>query len=197
MGKAKTALRWPADIPSDFGFYARLSVLLLTMLAVFSTRRPTSAQASELGVAGLAQAEINERMSAFLRAVERGDVDSIASFFPQNGDWLYERTTHTDESRRVGRWRLRPGDTRAAISSGPLSGTFLLDYEGQAIGALVHQIRHHPGTWRLYHDSRFVPPGGASDSPTYVTWRLEDGRWVVSSLADERFSGARRPPGRD
>jgi hypothetical protein len=39
--------------------------------------------------------------------------------------------------------------------------------------------------WRYVGRSRFVPPWEADDSPTFVEWRREGTKWVVSSFGDE------------
>ena len=51
--------------------------------------------------------------------------------------------------------------------------------------------------WRRVGASRFVPPGEADASPTFVEWRREDGRWVVASFGDTHIAlppGWVRPP---
>jgi hypothetical protein len=126
-------------------------------------------------------------MDQFLQAVRNGNMDSMVSFFPKRGDWSYRRTIHRAQEARVGMWRIPGADTRRAIDGGPLGESFRTSYEGQAIGRFVHQVRHRHGRWQQLPGNRFIPPGGTRSSDIYVTWRLEDGEWVISSLADETF----------
>jgi hypothetical protein len=136
---------------------------------------------------------VSLRMEGFLRAVRGGDADSIAAFFPRRGEWTYRRTTRRAAEDRTGAWIFRAEDTRAAITGGPLAGSFRMNPEGQTVGRLVHQLRLRPGAWRQLPGVRFVPPGGTSSSDIYVSWRLEDGEWVISTLAEEVYAGARLP----
>lgn len=141
------------------------------------------------------QTGLPARMEAFLRAVGKGDVDSIGSFFPRRGDWTYQRTTHTGAGRQVGRRTFGAKDVQRAIQSGPLASSFSINVEGQPVGSLSHQLGHRRGRWQQLPGARFVPPGGTNASDIFVAWRMEGGIWVVSTLADEAFGGgAKLPP---
>jgi hypothetical protein len=157
------------------------------------TAPPAASQALPRDVQHAEQSRLSERMNLFLGAVSRAKVDSIAAFFPRRGDWTYQRTTHYPDTTRVGLWRFRAEDIQPAIQSGPLEASFRMNYEGQAVGSLVHQLFHRRGRWRQLPGSRFVPPGGTAASDIFVTWRLENGVWVISSMADELYAGARLP----
>jgi hypothetical protein len=133
-------------------------------------------------------------MDQFIRAFRSGHVDSVGAFFPRRGAWTYQRTRHAREGRQVGRWTFGAEDTPRAIRSGPLESSFTMDYEGQPVGSLVHQLKLRRGRWRQLPGSRFVPPGAGSTSDTFVSWRREDGAWVISSIADELYAGAKLPP---
>jgi hypothetical protein len=134
------------------------------------------------------------RMDQFLRAVQRRNVDSISAFFPRRGDWTYQRTKHVRDGRRVGRWKFGPEDTPRAIRSGPLESSFTIDIEAQPVGTLIHQLAFRSGRWHQLPGLRFVPPGGGPDSGIFVTWRREDGAWVISSFGDECYGDTKLPP---
>jgi hypothetical protein len=134
------------------------------------------------------------RMDQFLRAVRRRNVDSISAFFPRRGDWTYQRTKHVRAGRQVGRWRFGAEDTPRAIRSGPLESSFTINPEEQPVGTLSHQLAIRRGRWRQLPGLRFVPPGGGPTSDIFVTWRREDGAWVISSIGDELFGDTKLPP---
>lgn len=147
------------------------------------------AEVAPIGVRGISGERVGlpARMEGLLRAISKHDVDSVASFFPRRGAWTYRRTTHTRAGRQIGRWMFGPGDVKRAIQSEALRSSFSIDIEGQPVGTLSHQMGHRTGRWRQFPGARFVPPGGTGASDIFVTWRLEDGAWVVSTLADESF----------
>jgi hypothetical protein len=147
-----------------------------------------------LGVQNAYQNGLPARMDQFLRAVQSGHIDSVVAFFPRRGDWTYQRTRHARDGRQVGHWTFGSEDTPRAIRSGPLESSFTMNYEGQPVGSLVHQLKLRRGRWRQLPGSRFVPPGAGTTSDTFVSWRREDGAWVISTIADELYSGAKLPP---
>lgn len=57
-------------------------------------------------------------------------------------------------------------------------------------GALMIDLGSGP--WRRAGRTRFVPPDAKPGSKrVFVEWRLEDGRWVVSSYGDEAYEEPR------
>lgn len=71
-------------------------------------------------------------------------------------------------------------------AGGPLCGTFGGRYGhfGPVETVFGMHVKMHREPWRRVRGNRFVPPGEPDDSPTFVQWRREDGRWVVSSFGD-------------
>ena len=136
---------------------------------------------------------LSARMDRFLAAVRAGNLDSISTFFPRRGEWIYQRTTYLPRDQQVGVWRFRAEDTPTAIRAGPLTASFRMDYEGQVVGSLIHQLKHREGRWRPLSGFRFVPPGGTETSDIYVLWRREEGEWVISTLAEQAYAGAKLP----
>jgi hypothetical protein len=68
--------------------------------------------------------------------------------------------------------------------------------EGNHVGSFSHQLQIRRPRWRRAAGNRFVPADEPDSSPFYVQWRREDGRWVVSEIGDETYSGdAPLPPG--
>jgi hypothetical protein len=89
----------------------------------------------------------------------------------------------------VGTWRFPAADFRAAYR-GLLNDMLIGHVEGNRVGSLSHQLRFRGSLWRRVRGNRFVPPDGPDSSPIYVQWRRdEDGRWVVSVIGDESYSG--------
>jgi len=158
-----------------------LSIRVAPVLAIaLAVAAPLAAQAP---------AGPDARMQAFLKATrDYALTSSLAEFFPWRGDVVWVSTTHGRAGTRVGRWRFPAARlVDAAENSGPLCETF--DYGGDLIaaGTLMFRILEEDGGWRRVSAVRFVPPGAAADDPTFVEWRLEEGRWVISAFGDERY----------
>lgn len=173
------------------GIRGLMAALLVMLAGATPYRPPTSSQGHAARIAAQTSL-LQQRMDAFIAAVRTENVDSIAAFFPRSGEWRYSRTAHTSEGPRAGTWRIPAGDTRRAISGTELASSFRVDNE-QVIGLLAHQLRSRPGSWRLVAGNRFVPPGADASSATYISWRRENGTWVISVVADESFSGPTLP----
>ncbi|HYJ79621.1 MAG TPA: hypothetical protein VEW03_08485 [Longimicrobiaceae bacterium] len=159
---------------------------VLAAALVLASTLPIAAQSTGAG------STLSGRMRGFLGALGRGTAgDSAAAFFPRHGDWTWMQTLVDPPAvRGVGSWRFPGTETRKAMQpGGPLCNSLAWsggDF-GPWEGALVMQVMVHPGGWRRVTPTRFVPPGASSRSPTFVEWRREDDRWVVSALGDEGF----------
>lgn len=146
-----------------------------------------------------AQSTLDQRMHGFLGAVrELGHPDPVAGFFPRRGDWTWvQRLTNAPAPLRTVTWRFPGAETRRAMEPGaPLCYSLAWyggDY-GPHDGAMLWQASIHEGRWRRVTGTRYVPPGEGADSPTFVEWRREDGRWVISALGEEHFYHRPRPP---
>ena len=150
------------------------------------------AQAAEAWSAAEQPVSLEQQMRGFLARVGRGNADSVAVFFPRQGDWTYIHTRHRAGGDSVGLWRI-PGAETARAAWGPLQSSFWINPHGQPVGRFVHQVRHRPGEWRRVRGNRFVPPGASAASRIFVEWRREGGEWVISELADESFGGVPLP----
>lgn len=168
-----------------------LTRLLLATVAASAVPPPCAAQRA--GASHDARVSLDHRMTAFIAAVRREGVDSIAAFFPRTGTLSYVRTRHAREGTTTGRWDFSPVDALQAIRRGPLRPSFTINREGQTIGLLAHQVMHRGPSWRRVRGSRFVPPGAPASSPAFVEWRRERGEWVVSAVGDESFKGVPLP----
>ncbi len=127
-------------------------------------------------------------MRAFIHAVAEEPRDSVTTYFPKRGDWTWV-PAFVYGNRRVppGAWRFRGPETLRVLSAGgPVCDSFAQyggDY-GPVEGSFVSRAASGKGRWRRVRGNRFVPPGASAGSPTFVEWRREDGRWVVSSFGD-------------
>lgn len=130
------------------------------------------------------QATLEGRNCAFLRRESRR-----IEFLPRTGLFSYHLTTHSPGRSTTGTWRFSAaGLEEAARVTGPLFEVLDIDYEGQPIGRLAHQVMHRGTAWRRVYGNRFVPPGAPASSPVFVEWRRERGTWVVSAIGDEAFT---------
>jgi hypothetical protein len=170
--------------------HRRVRALLGSALLAISTQAAAQRSADRRTV----DEALASRMKAFISAVQSGDAAQVERFFPRGRAWTWRRTTHGMDGDQVGVWRFRPGEVRGAIDRGPLSPSFRLDYHGQPVGTLVHQAGIRQGAWRHLPGFRFVPPGADGASDIYVSWRLEAGEWVISTVADEIYAGRTLPP---
>jgi hypothetical protein len=135
-----------------------------------------------------AQDGLERRNEAFLRAVRDSARESVAAFFPRNGDWTWMQTPEgapPEHPVRVSRFAAT--ETLTAIGGGgPACYSFWQSDGG--VGpvetVLVMRIMAEGTRWRRVAGNRFVPPGESGRSPVFVQWRREDGRWVVSAFGD-------------
>ncbi|HEX8244135.1 MAG TPA: hypothetical protein VF541_11580 [Longimicrobium sp.] len=180
----------------------RASVLLAAGLLAVSA--PAAAQETDgAPPAPRPGSNLDATMRAFVRAVAGREP---AAFFPRRGDWTWYVAHRTKgEPNRVGVWRFPAAQTDSAIwVGGPVCNSFnsgeletggaLLEHAGLEEPPLSSSPVHHVAPWRRVRGTRFVPPGEPAESPVFVEWRREDGRWVVAAFGDERFHG--RPEAR-
>ena len=142
------------------------------------------------------------RMEALIEAVGSDSRERVAAFFPRAGSWMWSGTTRERNSATVVRmeaWRFPAAETLRAISEGgPVCGTFdtLTGHSGPFEEKLGMRMRRHPREWRRVGERRFVPPGSSDRSHTFVEWRWEGDRWVISSVGDRDVDYPRRMLGR-
>ncbi|HEY7770908.1 hypothetical protein, partial [Longimicrobium sp.] len=107
--------------------------------------------------------------------------------------WVWIVTTRSLSGRvAVERREFRGSETVTAVEpSGPLCETFAFGGDVGSVESLVHRVRVDPLPWRLVDGRRFVPPGASPRSATFVEWRIEDRRWVVSAIGEERTAAPR------
>jgi hypothetical protein len=154
------------------------------LLALALWAAPGAAQ----GPTAAGEASLDARMHAFLTGIASVGEDSAAAFFPRSGDFTWVETTHYANRDVVGTWRFPAADFRAAYR-GLLNDMLTGHVEGNRVGSLSHQLRFRGSAWRRVRGNRFVPPDAPASSPIFVQWRREDGRWVVSVIGDESYSG--------
>lgn len=159
-----------------------LSVMLLPHFAGGQARAPANRDA------------LAARTDAFLDLID-GQTDTLAAFFPRRGDWTWFHTVHQDGGPdRVQVWRFPGGATREAIKMcGPAWESFIIQYESHPVGVLSWHVLENGRRWRRVGGTRFVPPGASANSPAFVEWRREDGRWVLSAFGDESFRRRQLP----
>jgi hypothetical protein len=144
-----------------------------------------------------AQDGLESRNEAFLRAVEHAPRDSVAAFFPRRGDWTWTQVAEgAPPAHRSRVRRFAATETLRAIGGGgPVCTSFW--QSGGGVGPvetmLVMRINRGGTRWRRVAGNRFVPQGESARSPTFVQWRREDGRWVVSAFGDATYWSPRVP----
>jgi hypothetical protein len=149
-----------------------------------------------------ADSGLRARMSEFLSVVwEHRASDTTRTFFPTSGDWSYTRTVHPrNGDARIERWIIPAAQTSRLFGFGPsavggLRESFEVNYEGQKVGLLINVIGHSSNEkWQFVGQTRFVPPFLPVSSPTFVEWRKEGDRWVISSFGDEWFQAYETSP---
>jgi len=123
------------------------------------------------------------RFHARVRASE-----SFAEWFPREGTWVWRQTLHgAPGGDRVSIWHFSANETTQALApEGPLCPSFFRG--GGEVGTLPTTIAgwlsDESPRWRRV-GLRFVPRGAPASSPTFVEWRRERGRWVISAFGDE------------
>ena len=132
------------------------------------------------------------RMHDFVEALQ-GDREQLEDFFPRRDPWTWIVTTRSLGGRvAVERREFRGFETLAAMEpSGRLCETFAFGADVGSVQSLMHRLRMDPLPWRLVDGRRFVPPRASPRSATFVEWRREDRRWVVSAIGEERTAAPR------
>jgi hypothetical protein len=170
---------------------------LVVLLWACALPDPLRAQQAARG-----EPDLQARMTEFLRALpdDRG-TDTTRRFFPTSGQWTYTRTIHLRSGATfVNRWELPATETSALFGFepemrvNPVRESFEINYEGQKLGLLLDVIMRTPDQWHLVGRNRLVPPGAPPSCPTYVEWRREGGKWVISAFGDEWFTDSHRVP---
>jgi hypothetical protein len=131
-------------------------------------------------------------MHDFVKALQR-DREQLEDFFPRRDPWTWIVTTRSLSGQvAVERREFRGSETLAAMEpSGPLCETFAFGGDVGSVESLMHRLRMDPLPWRLVDGRRFVPPGSPPRSTTFVEWRIEDRRWVVSAVGEGRTAAPR------
>jgi hypothetical protein len=137
-------------------------------------------------------APLPKRMQAFTETATTEPPERVAEFFPRRGSWTWVQTVHYPG--RPDRLRIRrftPAETLLAIDTGGVACESFLRTAGTGIsGVLMEYLGLNP--WRRVGRTRFVPPDAKPGSKrVFVDWRLEDGRWVISSYGDEAYERPR------
>jgi hypothetical protein len=153
-----------------------------------------------VAAAGVAQERSLAPSAAELRALsarmavladsmrEYGPSESFAEWFPREGSWVWRQTVHgAPGGDRVATWRFPAAETVGALSpTGPLCPSFFRG--GGEVGTgettIAGRLSDESARWRRI-GRRFVPRGASASSPTFVKWRRERGRWVISAFGDE------------
>lgn len=161
-----------------------LSLILLGITAVVGQR--ADAQPLHRGT-------LKQRVDAFLAAVDRVPAEQLVGFFPRSGDFTYRHTVHSADGVAQNEWRFPAAEIRAGLA-GPLDVVLTVLHERQPVGLFAHQLQFRGRQWIHLGDGRFVPPDADRLSNIYLRWRLEDGVWVISELADESFKIDDLPP---
>jgi len=166
---------------------SRRSAMFLFLLLVAPAAWPENTTASPRVDAqqGAVPAAVNR---AFLGAVLVGDVDSIMPFLPRAQVVTWIQTVHERGSRRVEVRRYTRERARGEITSGELRGSLASNMHSARVGSLSTQVIETGDEWVRVNRMRFVPPGSTDSGATYVQWRREGSRWVVSSFGDEAYT---------
>lgn len=138
---------------------------------------------------------LDRRMETFLASFDSISAEGFVEFFPRTSDVVHRHTRHTSSGDQVTVTRFPAAEIPAALKyGGPLWASFQFQFEDQPIGLLAHQVMVRTGRWHQVGATRYVPPDAGAFSPTYVTWRMEGRRWVISEFGDESFVDVPLPP---
>lgn len=153
--------------------------------------RDESAPEPILGV----QSSLQRRMESFLAAFDTMSAPDFRGFFPRYGEVTYWHTRHTDVGDSIRSISVSATEIADSLNyPGAFWPSFQLQFEGQPLGLLVHQVYEREGTWIRVDNSRYVPPGESRESPTFIEWRREDDQWVIAAFGDESFVDVPLPP---
>jgi hypothetical protein len=136
-------------------------------------------------------------MRDFVEALQ-DEREQLEDFFPRRDPWTWIVTTRSLSGRvTVKRREFLGSETLAAMEHpGPLCETFSRGGDVGSVESLTFRLmRTDPLPWRLVDGRRFVPPRAPPRSATFVEWRREDRRWVISAIGEE-VTGAPRLLGR-
>lgn len=139
-------------------------------------------------------AALRRRMDAFATALRtEAPLITIAEFFPRDSAWEVVRVPNRPTlNPAVQVTRIAPDSTLAALSHDERScESFVVQPEGGEVGpaenTLTMEAQWSRRPWRYAGRLRFVAPGKPASDPTYVEWRRERGRWVVSRIGERYY----------
>ncbi|MBV9109415.1 MAG: hypothetical protein JO306_08425 [Gemmatimonadetes bacterium] len=162
--------------------------ILAAAAALAAAVHPLAAQAgNETADSSRAEWSLDRTMREFIHAV----FAQPAGFFPAHGDWDWVLTARGPDGRPHRLVQRFPGaQTKEAMQPGrPLCDSFHGSDavpEGTIMEPQLHVLLGRPDRlWRRTRGTHFVPPDADKDSPVFVEWRREDGRWVVSAIGED------------
>ncbi len=139
-------------------------------------------------------AAVEHRTMVFLRDHRTTPDAALREFFSIRDGFTYIHTAHYADGPQVDSTRFASADTSTSLPAF-FRRVLKIDYHAQRIGLFAHQVMQRGIRWRRVPDTtRFVPPDAPDDAAIFVEWRLEDGRWVISSFGDESFPSGETPP---
>jgi len=170
----------------------RLHTAVLLATLPLAAARPLPAQSADTAATGSRPGwSVRRTMNAFVRQVNGGRHHGradLAGWFPRRGDWTWVVTRYPlgHAPGHAGLRRFAAAQTLSALEPGGPSCDSFGAEGSMVLGALVTYTQDELGsTWRQVGATRFVPPGDPPDSPVFVQWRREDGRWVIDAYGDE------------
>lgn len=167
--------------------------VVLALVLLLSTSLTATGIHAQPSVEDEAPPALQARNTEFLAAVDSHPPRQLAGFFPRAGEVVYRHTVYADDGTTVREQRFSANDLPAALE-GPLWAVFTSQVEGQVVGLFAHQVSLRGRRWTYAGNHRFVPPGASRCSASYVQWRLENGAWVISGIADEEYRTDALPP---
>jgi len=168
--------------------FSKVCIAGLVVLGLTGFQFPTPYFRAVGGVAD----ELESTNRAFLFAVAVANLDSLVPFFPSTGEFTYTFTFRHEHGDSVGIWRFPAADARRAIQE-PLRLSLSRQDGMVGMGSFISATTGTDRGWRRVSNHRFVPPGSDATSPTYVEWRREGSRWVVSAFGDEGLDEGMEP----
>lgn len=121
---------------------------------------------------------LTSAMSRFVAALKAEDIESFATLFPQKGVWTFESTLGDGNEKSVHSLT----DLRRDLSQRNGLYESFFEGDGDSIRDFVESTSGRP--WQRNSGQQFSPP----DLPDikdlmFIRWRLENGFWVVDTVA--------------
>jgi hypothetical protein len=131
-------------------------------------------------MAAAAPESLEAAMAGFIDALSRKDVPAFLEFFSRNKPFRFIGTIQPKRQVDLVRFDALARELNARDVD---RGWYSVLFDGgpdDSLALTIEDPARRP--WRRVKGQKFVPPDDDDDSTLFITWRKENGRWVVDAI---------------